>query len=1159
MIGVSNSATKPQALGITSNSSTYGQAIPVIIGRVQGSVYLIWAANIRKGSSAKKGKAGGGGKKGGKGGTPPAYVANADALIGTNPIVGVLECWDNNSSKLSLNFTKYVHSSPGDLVITIPDSLFLSVLGITFTAPFSFTFNDYGGPGPVTIAGEWEVPVWNYAFARPGTYDPLPYFIRWTPGSGATLYRDVSNFTAASAINVYYAQMLAGGDNIASADETGATPLAALRLAFEDVLGNGSEFDGSDGEGPFAPFRILYPHYAGVGSQNFDLGSSGTSPQMRLEILGMYPVYPTGDADFADMIADIFGRAQGQAGWTAVNPTTPVQHALACYDFPGPIYTKFFQFEDFIFGVPSPLVLTYDQPNTAGNFLVAFCAMQTGGPLSISDDHGLTWTPVFSGTDEPHGQSGAYQVWYAVAPTTTGTGVKVSITGAGYYVEAGIVEIAGVDTLDAVAIGAGNGATITTSNPGNTPGFLLGFFNYSINVFNSPGNSPQAASNQQWNVLSGFGSQFLLQSRIINSPGTFTLQNNAGAHRFGFGSTGGEGGPNGMCILAFKCSQPPNYPFSLPNILDGPSLLNCREQCRAAGLYGSINMNVQKTASDWLTQLYQCMNAAPVWSGFKLKSIAYSEVSAAANGGVFIAPTASGPVAIFTLDDFVNKPDEPPVSWERKAQVDVPNLLAVQNANRASDYNQVVTSQPATGSIAMYGLRKDSPQTIDCLQDVAMARIVLDVKIRRQNYNRNSGEFTLKAKWKLLEPMDLVRLPADPTTGDPAIDVQLTEIAEDETYQLKCKAVPFYYGLNAPSDSLVVTQPAPFHAVTNTEPASVNPPVIFEPPPRLTNGVSQVWICVSDADPNYGGCQAFLSTDGGLSYGNSLGVLSGNAITGVTLADWPAAGDPDATNTLAVNLTESLGALDSYQTADRNNFLYPCYVAGGPAICPYELLAYAIATLTAAYEYTLAVPLRRAVFGSPLPAAGVDHPVGSRFAFLPPDGSGILKINLDPLWIGKTLYFKFCASNSFGGGQQMLSEATAYAYTPVGTALAANPNSQNYTQTPAAALSNPTPTTIVMSAVKTAFSNNTVAYDTRTFTIPTPSVPTTYYVTIADPGYLGDDGSATLTATCQTSDALTGVPGQTYIGSIQALPAGAGTIIGPGGWPQSGGFLINGS
>ncbi len=66
-------------------------------------------------------------------------------------------------------------------------------------------------------------------------------------------------------------------------------------------------------------------------------------------------------------------------------------------------------------------------------------------------------------------------------------------------------------------------------------------------------------------------------------------------------------------------------------------------------------------------------------------------------------------------------------------------------------------------------------------------------------------------------------------------------------------------------------------------------------------------------------------------------------------------------------------------------------------------------------------------------------------------------------------------------------------------------------------------------------------YNARTFTIPTPTSPTTYYVTIADPTLIGDKGTGTtLTATCQTSNALVGAPGNIYIGSILAIPGGGG-------------------
>jgi hypothetical protein len=189
----------------------------------------------------------------------------------------------------------------------------------------------------------------------------------------------------------------------------------------------------------------------------------------------------------------------------------------------------------------------------------------------------------------------------------------------------------------------------------------------------------------------------------------------------------------------------------------------------------------------------------------------------------------------------------------------------------------------------------------------------------------------------------------------------------------------------------------------------------------------------------------------------------------------------------------------------------------------------------------------------------VDHPLGSRFAFLGAS-EGILKVAMDPNWIGKTLYFKFPSFNTFGGGVQSLSDAAPYAYAPVGTGNSANLNALSYTQTPASALTNPTATSIVMAAVAEAFPTNTASYQGRSFTIGAPGVPTTYYVTVHDPGYVGDAGSTSpLTSYCETTQAKIGLTGYVFIGAIQALPAGGGSNVIPGGYPLPQGWLINGA
>ena len=127
--------------------------------------------------------------------------------------------------------------------------------------------------------------------------------------------------------------------------------------------------------------------------------------------------------------------------------------------------------------------------------------------------------------------------------------------------------------------------------------------------------------------------------------------------------------------------------------------------------------------------------------------------------------------------------------------MDIPNLLQLQTPNRASEYNTVVTSQPELASIAMFGQRKDSPQPLNCIQDVNIHRMILGIMVRRQNYIRNTYKFKLKAKWKLLEPMDLVTI-NDSQIGILDLAVRLTSIKEDDQYNLDCEATPFCYGVN---------------------------------------------------------------------------------------------------------------------------------------------------------------------------------------------------------------------------------------------------------------------------------------------------------------------------------------------------------------------------
>ena len=227
------------------------------------------------------------------------------------------------------------------------------------------------------------------------------------------------------------------------------SPNQALNLEYELQLGDGSEFN------PYPAQRILYPHYFGVGSPLLALGASGTVPNIRLEVQGGFTMYPTGDADFCDMVEDVLNGAAVQAGFGLDQGRTDIQHGLNCADYPGTIQKKFFYDPAGLGGVP----LLYDLPNTAGDFLLVLAANSTG----ISDTAANSWASVGTGA------------WLATALAARRN--SVTLTGTG-IVTVQMFEIAGVNTYAGAASGT-NGVSLTLSSQARRPAFLIAWTRYS--------------------------------------------------------------------------------------------------------------------------------------------------------------------------------------------------------------------------------------------------------------------------------------------------------------------------------------------------------------------------------------------------------------------------------------------------------------------------------------------------------------------------------------------------------------------------------------------------------------------------------------------------------------------------------------------------------
>ena len=509
----------------------------------------------------------------------------------------------------------------------------------------------------------------------------------------------------------------------------------------------------------------------------------------------------------------------------------------------------------------------------------------------------------------------------------------------------------------------------------------------------------------------------------------------------------------GQTILVGHGLNLNNYSVSDPLIpawLSGETsilgdLTAMRNYCRAYGVSCALYLDSQRTARDVLQELFDVANTAPVWSGAVLKAIPYCEVSAAANGSIYVSPTAGGPVA--DLDDscFVVSGAEAPVEIDRNRQADADNVLPLEHLDRANNYNTTVTTEVEQRSVAQFGVRKASTKQMHSIHQVAVAQKVASVLVKRAALLRNTYKFRLPVTYSWLEAMDLVTI-TDPWLGLAKEPVRLTSVSESwddkRGWELACEAEDFIYGLNEPTP-MEVQAVSPFVGPGTAPPGSVNAPVIFEPPQRLI-GVGtpgEIWIAANGSGENYGGCAVFISLDGA-DYSGPVGIVTPSPIGTLTvdfpLPTPPALSDPDTTDTLAVQITGSgeLIALASVGNLQADSFSNPCYI-GGPGSM-FEIVCPSTCIPTGPNTYNFTTYIRRGVGGSQL----YPHAVGSVVAFIntaPTRVRGIndslLALPIDPSWLGKTLHFKFAAFNTMRSQQQDLSECYDYTYTLAGTVM----------------------------------------------------------------------------------------------------------------------------
>ena len=359
-----------------------------------------------------------------------------------------------------------------------------------------------------------------------------------------------------------------------------------------------------------------------------------------------------------------------------------------------------------------------------------------------------------------------------------------------------------------------------------------------------------------------------------------------------------------------------------------------------------------------------------------------------------------------------------PLHIVRSTPADAHNYIQLQCKDRGNSYNSHIVETFDQAAVDLYGVRRDTSLKAEMIVDPYLTgAMVAQLVLQRALLFRNTYTFKLGWKYCLLEPMDLVEI-GDKRLGV-AVTVRITAVEEDVEGTLTITAEDFFGGYS--SAVLYGKQSGGGYVPNwNASPGATNAPLIFEPPAALLSGDLEIWVALSGGN-NWGGAQVWISSDGS-SYAYA-GTIPGPATQGTLSAALPdySGSEPDTTNTLAVDVTQSGGQLLSVSAADAANFATLCYLGG-------ELLAFQTATLTTTYHYVL-TGLYRGAYGSAIGS----HATGAQFARL---DHAIGRFPYPSTLVGQTIYLKFPSANIVGGGAQSLASVPAHTYTVTGSGRA---------------------------------------------------------------------------------------------------------------------------
>jgi hypothetical protein len=372
--------------------------------------------------------------------------------------------------------------------------------------------------------------------------------------------------------------------------------------------------------------------------------------------------------------------------------------------------------------------------------------------------------------------------------------------------------------------------------------------------------------------------------------------------------------------------------------------------------------------------------------------------------------------------DFVDeKGNKDPVQVERVDVFSLPTIQRVEVLSRGNQYSALPVEARDQSQIEIFGPRVGSTvQAHEICDEFVMGPAIAQTILQRALYVRTKFTFKLSWEYCLLDPMDIVTI-TDANLGLSNYPVRIIEIEEDDKGLLSCTCEELVTGVSNPAFNPNASAGG-FQPNWGVPAVSINPPLIYEPPPSGTGGVAQIWVGASGINGGggnqWGGANVYISTDN-VTY-SQIAVITAPMRQGLLTASLAAAAGWDSVDTLAVNLSESCEQGSSPLTGTSQ----AAAQAGATlTLIDSELIAYEAATLTSSAPAYNLTGLARALSGS----VGASHSSGAQFFRI--DGA-IVKYNVPANFIGKTIYFKFQSFNVFGGGAEDLSTVAVYSFTP---------------------------------------------------------------------------------------------------------------------------------